>query len=60
MNFDVVFEEDQDDGYVVNCPSLPGCVSLGDTWDEALANIQEAIVGYMESLRKHGEPIPPA
>lgn len=58
IKFQVVFEQEEDGGYVVTCPSLPGCISQGDTKEEALANIQEAIVGYMESLRKHGESIP--
>ena len=46
-------------GYiVVSCPVLPGCHSQGKTKEEALANITEAIQAYVESLRKHGEPIP--
>ncbi|MBI2184602.1 MAG: type II toxin-antitoxin system HicB family antitoxin [Thaumarchaeota archaeon] len=48
-----------EDGYwVVECPSLPGCVSQGKTKNEALANIQEAIEAYVDSMRKHGEPVP--
>jgi predicted RNase H-like HicB family nuclease len=39
---------------------LPGCVSQGQTRKEAEANIKEAIQGYIESLRKHDEPIPPS
>ena len=50
-----------EDGYwVVECPSLPGCVSQGKTRAEALANIRDAIQGYLASLKKHGDPIPPA
>jgi len=45
-------------GYVVECPALDGCISEGDTKEEALANIKEAIVGYLRSLIKHNEPIP--
>jgi antitoxin HicB len=37
----------------------PGCISQGKTRKEALLNIQDAIKGYLESLRKHKEPIPP-
>jgi len=49
-----------DDGYwIAECPSLPGCVSQGKTRGEALTNIKDAIEGYLESLRKHGEPVPP-
>jgi len=44
-----------EDGYwVVECPSLPGCISQGKTKDEALANIKEAIALYVESLEAHG------
>ena len=56
-----VFVYPGEDGYWVSeCPSLPGCVSQGATRDEAVANIKDAIAGYLESLRKHNEPIPPS
>ncbi len=45
-------------GYTVEVPSLPGCISQGDTLDEALANIKEAIDVYIESLIAHGQPVP--
>jgi predicted RNase H-like HicB family nuclease len=55
----VVLLEPDADGYIVaECPSLPGCLSQGRTRDEAIANITEAITGYLDSLRKHGEPLP--
>lgn len=38
---------------------LPGCVSQGNTRDEALVNIRDAIAGYLVSLKKHDEPVPP-
>lgn len=48
-----------EDGYfVVEVPSLPGCISQGKTRDEALANIEEAIALYLEMLQDQGEPIP--
>jgi predicted RNase H-like HicB family nuclease len=48
-----------EDGYTVaEVPSLPGCVSQGQTRDEALANIQEAIALHEEVLRERGEPVP--
>jgi len=56
----VTIEQDEDGVFVVECPSLPGCVSQGRTRAEALTNIADAIQGYIESLAKHGEPIPPA
>lgn len=55
----VILEPDETGGYVVSCPSLPGCHSQGDTIDEALANIREAIDLYLEVLEEDGEPIPP-
>lgn len=60
MKFRVVIEQDDDGAFVAECPSLPGCVSQGQTRAEALGNIRDAIAGYVESLRKHGEPIPPS
>ncbi len=56
MQFVVTLEQDEDGFVVAECPSLPGCLSQGKTRDEALANIREAIKGYLASLRKHGEP----
>lgn len=48
-----------EDGYwVAECPSLPGCISQGDTKAEAIANIREAIEGWIETMRAHGQPIP--
>lgn len=48
-----------EDGYwVVECPSLPGCISQGKTKEEAIANIKEAIGLYIKSLEAHGIPIP--
>jgi antitoxin HicB len=58
MKFRVLIEEDEDGGFVVTCPTLPGCVSQGDTRPEAMANIREAIEAYLESLEKHGDPVP--
>jgi predicted RNase H-like HicB family nuclease len=45
-------------GYTVMVPSLPGCISEGDTLDEALANIKEAIDLHIESMMAHGEAVP--
>jgi predicted RNase H-like HicB family nuclease len=51
MHFKVVLEEDEEvGGYIVICPGLPGCFSQGDTVDEALENIKEAIQACLESL----------
>ena len=59
MKYRVLFEQDEDGVFVATCPTLPGCVSQGRIRSEAQANIREAITGYLESLKKHGEPIPP-
>jgi antitoxin HicB len=60
MKFVITLEEDEDGFIVAECPSLPGCVSQGRTREEALANIEEAVKGYIASLRKHGQPVPRA
>ena len=49
-----------EDGYwVAECPSLPGCINQGKTRDEAIANIKEAIQGYIKALEQDGLPVPP-
>ena len=58
LKYDVVFEEQPDEGYTVTVPSLPGCISEGDTFEEAKNNITEAITAYLESLAKDGEDVP--
>ena len=48
-----------EDGYwVAECPSLPGCISQGDTRESAVANIREAIAGYIVALEEDGLPVP--
>lgn len=56
--FRILITQDEDGIFVVECPNLPGCISQGNTRKEALENIQDAIKGYLESLKKHSEPIP--
>lgn len=58
MKFAITFKQDEDGYIVVSCPALPGCHSQARTREEAIANIKEAIQGYVVSMRKHGEPIP--
>lgn len=58
MRFRILIEQDEDGVFVAECPSLPGRISQGKTRKEALENIQDAIKGYLESLKKHKEPIP--
>lgn len=60
MRYRVLIDQDEDGVFVAEVPSLPGCISQGTTREEVLANIQEAISGYIESLEAHDEPIPPS
>ena len=60
MKYRILLEQDEDGMYVAECPALPGCVSQGKTRQEAVDNIKDAINGYLESLKKHNEPIPPS
>ncbi len=60
MRYRVRIEQDEDGTFVAECPSLPGCISQGKTRSEALRNIHDAIQGYVESLQKHHEPVPPS
>jgi antitoxin HicB len=60
MKYRIFLEQDEDGIFVAECPSLPGCISQGETRKQAIENIQDAIRGYLESLEKHDEPIPPS
>ena len=55
----VIVEREPTGGFSVSVPSLPGCASQGETEEEALANIREAIQLYVWSLQDDGLPIPP-
>ena len=50
MKFKIVLEESDEGGYTAYVPSLPGCISEGETKEEALKNIQEAIELYLEPV----------
>lgn len=58
-SYTVFFEPAEEGGYVISCPALPGLVSEANSLQEARAMAQDAIRGYLESLRKDGLPIPP-
>jgi predicted RNase H-like HicB family nuclease len=60
MRYRVIIEQDEDGVFIVGCPSLPGCISQGKTREEAIKNIEDAIKGYIKSLKAHNEPIPPS
>lgn len=54
----VLIYPDETGGYVAECPSLPGCVSQGETIDETIENIKEAIELYFEVLQEDGKTSP--
>jgi predicted RNase H-like HicB family nuclease len=58
MKYTIVLEQEPDGGFVVTVPALPGCVSQGDTREEAVANIKEAASLYLEDCLAAGEPVP--
>lgn len=59
MKYRVVLEpQEEEGGYTVYVPALPGCVSQGETVDEAMQNIKEAIEIYLESLGERGVSLP--
>jgi len=57
MRFNVTIERDEDGVWVIECPSIPGCISQGQTRDEALLNIKDAIQGCLEVRAEHGMPL---
>jgi predicted RNase H-like HicB family nuclease len=54
----VIMYKDEDGYWIVECPSLKGCISQGKTKEEALSNIKEAIAGYIAALEEDGLPVP--
>ena len=60
LSYKVVMEPSDEGGFTVYVPSLPGCVSQGDTYQEALINIKYAIRGWIEVSREYGDAVPPS
>lgn len=58
MHYTVILEHEEDGGYHAFAPALKGCHSQGDTLDEAVSNITEAIGLYIDSLKARGEQAP--
>ena len=56
--FEVFLTPEEDGGYSVTVPALPGCTSQSETREESLAMIREAIEAYLESLEAHADPLP--
>ncbi|MBX3379561.1 MAG: type II toxin-antitoxin system HicB family antitoxin [Phycisphaeraceae bacterium] len=57
-SFPVMLLPQPEGGYFVQCPALPGCYSQGETVEEALANIREAIELVVEDMASRGEAVP--
>lgn len=57
MKFTTTLDRDEDGVWIVECPSIPGCVSQGNTREEAFANIREAIVACLEVRAERGMPL---
>lgn len=55
---EVLIYRGEDGFWVAECPSLPGCVSQGETREAAVKNIKEAIDGYVAALKTDGIPVP--
>jgi len=59
LNYSVVLlPNDPEPGYTATVPALPGCISCGDSFEESLENIKDAIALYVRDCLKHGEPVP--
>ncbi len=58
IQYQILLRREPEGGFTVTVPLLPGCVTWGDTLDEAIGNAKEAIELYLESLTAHGEEIP--
>ncbi len=58
LNYRILLRKEPEGGYTVIVPSLPGCVTYGDSIEEAIQMAREAIGLYLESLHAHGEEIP--
>ncbi len=54
----VIIYHGEDDYYIAECPSLPGCISQGETKEKAIENIKEAIEGYILTLKEDNLPVP--
>ena len=58
LSYRIILRKEPEGGYTVIVPSLPGCITYGNTVEEAIEMAKEAIELYIESLKDHGEEIP--
>jgi predicted RNase H-like HicB family nuclease len=57
-HYRILLTKEPEGGYTVNVPALPGCITFGETMDEAIEMAKDAINLYIESLKEHGDEIP--
>lgn len=58
LKYTVIFEPAEEGGYVASVPSLPGCMTQGETFEETVLMVQDAISGYLRVLKEEGQEIP--
>ncbi len=58
LSYRILLRKEPEGGYTVTVPSLPGCVTYGDTIEQAIKMAREAIELYIESLKEHGQEVP--
>jgi antitoxin HicB len=58
LRYNAVFEPCEEGGFSVTVPNLPGLITEGDTYEEALENVRDAVKGYLQVLDQAGEEIP--
>lgn len=58
LEYTAIFEPAEEGGYVVSVPALPGCVTQGETFEQASIMVKDAIDGYLSVLKEEGEDIP--
>lgn len=58
LSYRILIRRDQEGGYTVTVPALPGCITGGDTLEDAIENAREAVELYIESLLEMGEDVP--
>lgn len=58
LSYRVLLRKEPEGGFTVNVPSLPGCITFGETLEDSMSMAQEAIELYLESLKEHSEEVP--
>ncbi len=58
LRYKILIEKNEEGSYTVTVPLLPGCITQGDTIEEAISNAKEAISGHIEAIKTLGKPIP--